>query len=720
MSPDDPRLSAYAFGELTGEAAAEVEAALAKDPALAAEVAAIRAVGEGLESALGAESLPETEPVELGERIDFPSGRRAVKRFPYFWVSGLAAAGFAVLVFVQSPESPLVGTGQVASFEMVSAPPADVPARTLSADGVAADAVERSTSTLVEVSLPDLSDAALSGADHDPATAAALSSDRQEKKAGAIELSSFAVSATESSGHAAAGAKRVESQRMQSPQPSPPQLSMAAHRTMAMAPAIWPDSVAGEGYAATAEHGWKQTRDAPLSTFAVDVDSASYANVRRFLRSGQLPPLDAVKVEELVNAFTYDYAGPEAGTAAPLQANLEVAGAPWNPEHRLVRIGLKAQEISMAQRAPANLVFLLDVSGSMNRPEKLPLVKEALRLLVGQLSDRDRVAIVTYAGQSGLALPSTPVTSRRTITAALDELRSGGSTHGSSGIHLAYDVAKANFVEGGVNRVILCTDGDFNVGTTGLGELERLIQIKAESGVFLTALGFGTGNYQDDTLELLANRGNGTHGYIDSVREARRLLVEQVTGTLATVAQDVKIQVEFNPAQVKAYRLIGYNNRRLAAEEFNDDSVDAGEIGAGHTVTALYEVVPIDQVVPDAVGSVDALRYQAVTAGDLPSEHAHELLTVKIRAQPPGGGKSELYAFPMIDGGHRFDGASPDFKFAAAVAGFGLKLRQMPGAEQFSFAQVEAWGRAGIVADPGEYRSEFLELVRQADALSVR
>jgi Ca-activated chloride channel family protein len=458
--------------------------------------------------------------------------------------------------------------------------------------------------------------------------------------------------------------------------------------------------------------------DAPFSTFGVDVDSASYANVRRCLRDGHQPSLDAVKIEEMINAFTYDYAGPAAGEDTPLQANLEVASAPWAPQHRLVRIGLKAREMAVAERAPANLVLLLDVSGSMDHERKLPLVKEAMRLLLGQLREDDRVAIVTYAGNSGLALPSTPVAQRREITAALDALQPGGSTHGSSGIHLAYDVAKANFVEGGVNRVILCTDGDFNVGTTGLGELERLIAEKAESGVYLTGLGFGTGNYQDDTLATLANHGNGAHGYIDSVREARRLLVEQVTGTLATVAQDVKIQVEFNPAQVAAYRLLGYNDRRLAPEEFNDDTVDAGEIGAGHTVTALYEVVPVGVEVPDNSAGVDALRYQD-NASAPAAAHAHELLLVKVRAQPPGGGESRLHQFPLVDAGHGFAEASPDFKFAAAVAAFGLQLRGMPTVQQIAWTEVKDWARSGIVTDPGGYRREFLELVDQATRLSA-
>ncbi len=691
MSPDDPRLSAYAFGELSPEEAAEVAAAIKDNPALAAEVDAIRALGGELESALAAETLPATEPVNLAEPIEFPLGRRTVKRFPYFLVSGLAAAGFAVLVVVQSPDSPLVGTQEVAvapaaqPMEMVTYDP-HAPSSDRLAD-------RSSESAEIEVSFSEV-----------PAATDNLATPVPPP------LSS-ATGPMVGSGKPPAGAKRM------AVAPSA-ELTAASGRMMSLAAVEAADRGGGEGYATQEAHGWQQVSHQPLSTFGVDVDSASYANVRRFLNNGSLPPVDAVKIEELVNAFPYDYAAPEAHQDAPLRANLEVASAPWAPEHRLVRIGLKAREMTVAERSPANLVFLLDVSGSMNAPQKLPLVKDAMRLLVSQLKDEDRVAIVTYAGQSGLALPSTPVRESRKITAALAALSPSGSTHGSRGIHLAYDVAKANFVVGGINRVILCTDGDFNIGTTGLGELERLIEAKAESGVFLTALGFGSGNYQDDTLELLANHGNGAHGYIDSAREARRLLVEQVNGTLATVAQDVKIQVEFNPLQVASYRLIGYNNRRLAAEEFNDDSIDAGEIGAGHTVTALYEVIPTGAEMPNPGATIDALRYQAVPDNPPSGQHAHEMLTVKVRAQPPGGGRSALHPFPLVDGGASFAGATADFKFAAAVAGFGLKLRARPAAEQITYAQVETWGRAGIVNDPGGYRSEFLDLVHQARSLT--
>ena len=479
-----------------------------------------------------------------------------------------------------------------------------------------------------------------------------------------------------------------------------------------------------EAYAYQAESGFMDAVQNPLSTFSIDVDTASYANVRRFLNQGRRPPVDAVRIEELVNYFPYHYPAPatvegDEGGAAPLAVAMEVASAPWAPEHRLVRIGLKGREVTMADRPAANLVFLLDVSGSMNQPNKLPLVKESLRLLVGKLRSDDRVAIVTYAGNSGLALPSTSVQKAAEILAAIAELSPGGSTNGAMGIHLAYDVAKANFISGGINRVILCTDGDFNVGTTSEGELTRLIEEKAKSGVFLTVLGFGMGNYKDSMLEQLADKGNGAYGYIDTKREAEKMLVEQVNGTLVTIAKDVKIQVEFNPAQVAGYRLIGYENRRLAKEDFNNDAVDAGEIGAGHTVTALYEIVPAGAQVLVA-GAVDELKYQRVQSGvarGAPESGSGELLTVKIRYKEPAGEQSLKREFVLKDAGLGFAAASSDFKLAAAVAGFGMILRDSPLKGTATLADVTAWAQAGLGDDAGGYRSEFVRLVKQAESI---
>jgi Ca-activated chloride channel family protein len=351
-----------------------------------------------------------------------------------------------------------------------------------------------------------------------------------------------------------------------------------------------------EGYASITENPYRLTAREPLSTFGIDVDTASYANVRRFLNQGQLPPAGAVRIEELINYFSYDYPQPEWDL--PFSVNAEVAGCPWHEGHRLVRIGLKGREIEVDDRPAGNLVFLLDVSGSMRAGNKLPLVKAALRLLVERLNSHDRIALVVYAGASGLALPSTPADQRETILSALDNLQAGGSTNGAEGIELAYQVARENFVPGGINRVILCTDGDFNVGATSDSELVRQIEDKAKTGVFLSVLGFGMGNYQDSKMQLLADKGNGNHAYIDSLGEARKVLVEEMAGTLLTIAKDVKIQVDFNPAHVAAYRLIGYENRMLKAEDFRDDTKDAGEIGAGHTVTALYEIIPPGQEIP--------------------------------------------------------------------------------------------------------------------------
>lgn len=482
-----------------------------------------------------------------------------------------------------------------------------------------------------------------------------------------------------------------------------------------------------EAYAYHRDNAFVTPAQSPFSTLSIDVDTASYANVRRFLQGGQLPSPDAVRIEELLNyfPFRYDRADGEndADKRAPFVASLEVADAPWAPTHRLVRIGLQARDVARADRPAANLVFLIDVSGSMQATNKLPLVKESMRLLIGKLRPDDRVAIVTYAGHSGLALPSTPVSRASEIVAALDALNSGGATNGAMGIQLAYDIAKANLVAGGINRVILCTDGDFNVGVTSQGDLARLVESKAKTGVELTALGFGMGNLKDSTLELLASKGNGNYGYIDTRHEAEKLLVEQVNGTLLTVAKDVKIQVDFNPERVAGYRLIGYENRVLKSEDFNNDAVDAGEIGSGHRVTALYEIVPVG-VTDTALSSsaVDASRY-AGTSGAKPKAPAmasSELLTVKVRFKEPGALLSKKLEFPLIDRGEKFTDASNDFKFAAAVAGFGLILRDSPYRGSATLNDVLVWAAeaaAKAADDPGGYRSEFIDLVRRAQAL---
>ncbi|MBS0632434.1 MAG: VWA domain-containing protein [Verrucomicrobia bacterium] len=491
------------------------------------------------------------------------------------------------------------------------------------------------------------------------------------------------------------------------------------------------DSSNTEAYAHQLENDFLGAAQNPLSTFSIDVDTAGYANVRRFLNDGVRPPPSAVRIEELVNYFPYHYAVPVAKDV-PFAASMEVASAPWAPTHRLVRIGLKGREVSAAQRGAANLVFLVDVSGSMNAPNRLPLVKESLRLLVGKLRPDDHVAIVVYAGASGLALPSTSVAKAKDILAAIDDLTPGGSTNGAMGIQLAYDIAKANFVTDGINRVILCTDGDFNVGVTSEGELTRLIEEKAKSKVFLTVLGYGRGNLKDSTMELLADKGNGNYGYIDSRREAEKLLGEQVNGTLVTIAKDVKLQVEFNPAQVASYRLIGYENRLLKKEDFNNDKVDAGEIGAGHTVTALYEVVPVGVSATDPAlngGEVDALKYRKPDTGNRMAQAgknpvsgiadpvSKELLTLKVRYKEPTGDVSRKLEFALTDSGAKFEQASADFQFAAAVAEFGMILRGSSHKGTGSLKEVAAWARAATADDVGGYRGEFIGLVEKAEAL---
>ncbi len=468
-----------------------------------------------------------------------------------------------------------------------------------------------------------------------------------------------------------------------------------------------------EQYAHIAESAFVLTSDSPLSTFSIDVDTASYSNVRRILGSGQLPNPDAVRIEELINYFPYSY--PNPSSAVPFSVNVEIGSAPWAEAHRLVRIGLKGRETHALERRPSNLVFLLDVSGSMESPSKLPLLKQALQMLVQNLGEQDRVAIVVYAGASGLVLPSTSCDDAVSIQMALEQLSAGGSTNGGQGIELAYEVAQRNFIEGGINRVLLATDGDFNVGVTSDGALVRLIEEKAGGGVFLTVLGFGTGNLQDAKMEQLADKGNGHYAYIDSTLEARKVLVEQMGATLETIAKDVKIQVEFNPALVQAYRLIGYENRVLAAQDFNDDSKDAGEIGAGHTVTALYEVVPVGVTlqVPD----VDPLKYQ-VPARPAGAAYSGELLNLKLRYKSPDGNESKLLEYPITDAGGNFAEMSDDSRFAASVAAFGMLLRDSSYRGSLTWEQVIPWAANSLGDDPGGYRAQFLELVSKAQELA--
>ncbi len=505
-----------------------------------------------------------------------------------------------------------------------------------------------------------------------------------------------------------------------------------------------------EAYAAIHDNPFAAPLQEPLSTFSIDVDTAAYSNMRRFLTQGSLPPANSVRIEELVNYFNYDYAPPGAEISnlksqipnqdIPFAVHMEVAGCPWNAEHRLVRVGLKGKEIALDKRPVSNIVFLIDVSGSMQDPNKLPLVKAGLRRLIEQFTENDRVGIVVYAGASGLALDSTNATQKNVILSSIQNLQAGGSTNGGEGIQLAYALARKHFIEKGTNRVILCTDGDFNVGITNRDDLTRLIEEESKSGVFLSVLGFGMGNLKDSTLEKLADKGNGNYAYIDTLREANKVFVEQMTGTLITIAKDVKIQIEFNPSQVGAYRLIGYENRLLAAQDFHDDTKDAGEIGAGHTVTALYEIIPPSKLPAPTPAIQEKLKYQPAKESGVffappkldaaseaessrrekdsrPRGAANELLTIKLRYKQPDADKSSLIEMPLSDDGRAFAKASTDFRFAASVASFGMILRHSPHRGNATLDAVAEIAQSSLGVDKSGYRSEFVGLVRSAKAL---
>jgi Ca-activated chloride channel family protein len=471
-----------------------------------------------------------------------------------------------------------------------------------------------------------------------------------------------------------------------------------------------------EGYNRIVDNPFRSPGLAPLSTFGLDVDRASYANVRRFIAQGQRPPADAVRIEELINYFTYDYPSPARGAEHPFTITTEVAEAPWAPAHRLVRIGLQSRPIAAADLPANNLVFLIDVSGSMAPANKLPLVQQALGLLVEQLRPQDRVAIVVYAGSAGLVLESTSGADQPKILESLGRLRSGGSTAGGAGLRLAYQVANDHHITGGNNRVIIATDGDFNVGASSDAEMERLIEQEREHGTFLTVLGFGMGNYKDSKLELLADKGNGNYAYIDNLMEARKVLVQEMGGTLLTVAKDVKLQVEFNPTTVQAWRLIGYENRLMRDEDFNNDRKDGGELGAGHSVTALYEVVPVGVPFTVALSSVDSLRYQSVPAATASRGGGRELLFVKVRYKDPEGAESRLLNHAVAN---RVRRASSDFQFASAVAAFGMLLRDSEYRGSANTDLVLAAARRGMGADPQGHRAGFVKLVEDFQRTQV-
>ena len=462
-----------------------------------------------------------------------------------------------------------------------------------------------------------------------------------------------------------------------------------------------------ESYDKIIENPFVSTLSNPLSTFSVDVDRASYANVRRFLNDNQLPPPDAVRIEEMINYFDYTYPLPTG--SVPFSVNLELAACPWNPQHQIIAIGIKGKEIEVKNVPASNLVFLLDVSGSMDEPNKLPLLKQSFKILIEKLRPSDRVAMVVYAGAAGVVLPSTSCDNKEKIFEAFEKLQAGGSTAGGEGINLAYKIAKENFIKGGNNRVILATDGDFNIGESSDAAMERLIEKKREEGVYLTVLGFGMGNYKDSKMEKLSNAGNGNYAYIDNIIEAQKTLGKEFFGTIYTIAKDVKLQIEFNPSKVKAYRLIGYENRMLKAEDFNDDKKDAGDIGSGHTVTALYEIIPAGS--KEQVPGIDELEYQKTSVIS-----SSDVMTLKLRYKEPDRDTSQLIKQKVGENDFK-KSLSENFKWAGAVTEFALLLRDSRFKGNASFKHVIEMAQSSTGSDPDGFRSEFIKLVKTAELL---
>ena len=700
MNLNDPKLTAYALDELDEPERSAISRAVAESAEAQRFVDEIRALASALKSEFAAEI--EKEPPVLSSLTESAlelaqsSGRTELSRTltdihddAWFWsiarplaiaaVLALLAVVSVVAIFSLRREGVQVAQSEWARLPAVPLKPADV---------------EGEFQTPMDAAASPAAAAARSPS----AAAPAKMSKQVASKAASLNYSVAQASVSAGLAQARVSAVR-EWERFREVRAPSGEFNTAA-------------------YDHIVENPFLNAKDNPLSTFSIDVDTASYSNMRRFINEGSLPPKDAVRVEEMINYFTYDYAQPSDDK--PFAVHVDLASCPWETSHRLVRIGLKGKEIATDKRGPSNLVFLLDVSGSMTPRERLPLVKQAMRLLVEKLTENDRVAIVVYAGASGLALPSITGDHKEQILEALENLQSSGSTNGAEGIQLAYKIAADNFIKGGVNRVILATDGDINVGVTNQGDLIRLIEEKAKSGVFLSVLGVGTDNLKDSTMQKLADKGNGNYAYLDSVDEARKVLVQQMNGTLVTIAKDVKIQVEFNPARVASYRLIGYEKRMLRKEDFNDDRVDAGEIGAGHTVTALYEVVPVGAVSnPTAsVPPVDPLKYSSdERSASTPLTSSNEMLTVKLRYKKPDGDRSELVERAVTDTGGNFGNAPVDLKFAAAVAEFGMILRDSEYKGNGTFAAVLEWAQEGKGSDATGYRAGFIELVRKAQAL---
>ena len=697
---DDPNLTAFALGELPATDHAKMAEAVADSP----EAQSFVSETQQLARLLRAEYEAERQLPPAGSRnvVQMADQRRESSRFQ--WGSLAAALAIFAVLGALAISTIQRETGRIEKRI------ADKPAP--------AGPKESASETTVEAEPRPSADVSVAQPPTAPEPTVALTTTnefREEKQAPALD--------------AAAG--KYGGLALNPPAPPPMPMKRASNymagggeRLEVEPPSRYRQDFNTATYDRVEENPFLPAATNPLSTFSIDVDTASYSNVRRFINSGSLPPKDAVRVEEMINYFSYDYREPEADN--PFSIDLDATACPWDASHRLLRIGLKAREVANEKRPASNLVFLLDVSGSMMPAERLPLVKQAMRLLVDKLSEKDRVAIVIYAGGSGLALSSTSGNEKEKILRALEDLKAGGSTNGAEGIELAYKVAADNFIKGGVNRVILATDGDFNIGVTTQGDLIQLIEEKAKGGVFLSVLGVGSDNLKDSTMQKLADKGNGNYAYLDSVDEARKVLVQQINGTLMTIAKDVKIQVEFNPARVASYRLIGYEKRMLRKEDFNNDKIDAGEIGAGHTVTALYEVVPAGAGAIDPAASVppvDPLKYQSANPPAVAKREPNgspEMVTVKLRHKKPEGATSELTERSFTDNGSKFQNAAPDLKFAAAVAEFGMLLRDSQYKGKATMGAVIEWAEEGKGRDAAGYRAGFIELARKAQTLKPR
>lgn len=702
MNLDDPKLTAFALDELNESERSAMAAAIAESPEAQRMVDETRELADALKNEFAAElELEGRAPaspsvVARGRRgtsalqgqTPSPANLIDIRDDPWIWAKARPLAIAAVIAMGAFIAGLIVLPGPLARWRVA---------------GIDQPAVDAGTAEVERVivtgsNIPTAEEVGPETEFAEEAPAANAKSERSKVRA-----------ATRAPAGALAGLSAAPPATSYAYQPLPAERRVRAEFRQQSGKFNTAD------YDRIVENPFLEASSNPLSTFSIDVDTASYSNIRRFINEGSLPPPDAVRVEEMVNYFTYDYAQP--GDDKPFAVHVDVAGCPWETSHRLVRIGLKGREIPNEKRGASNLVFLLDVSGSMEPAERLPLVKQAMRLLVDKLTENDRVAIVVYAGSSGLVLPSTTGDHKERIFEAIENLQAGGSTNGAEGIELAYKIASENFIKGGVNRVILATDGDFNVGVTSQGDLIRLIEKEAKTGVFLSVLGVGTDNLKDSTMQKLADKGNGNHAYLDSLDEARKVLVQQMNGTLVTIAKDVKIQVEFNPARVASYRLIGYEKRMLRKEDFNDDKIDAGEIGAGHTVTALYEVVPAGAFANPAasIPPVDPLKFSA--SAERSTSSSGEMLTVKLRYKKPDGDRSELLERAVRDDGSNFAKASPDLKFAAAVAEFGMILRDSEHKGDGTLGAVVEWAQEGKGSDPNGYRAGFIELVRKARSL---